>query len=117
MPLCRNLKNSMSKIKNIFAKVRGIRRFVSAGVGRRPDAHWAVLFTLFIFSAITVVAWSGYVFYRSAAPAILGPEDGTTQGSRSFDKRQFERVLEHFAEHEKRFTEVELRKIDVVDPS
>jgi hypothetical protein len=107
----------MSKIKQLFGNIRGVGRLFTSGFGRKPDTHWAVLFSLFIIMVLAVIGWSTYVFYQSAAPAALGGADDQKSGSRTFDKRLFERVLEHFAEHEKRFKEIQESKTGTVDPS
>ncbi len=103
----------MKSLRDIFGKVRkgGTSSFWR---GRRPDTHWMLLLGLFAIMVITAVGLSGFVFWWGTTAALEGGD--VKQESRSFNKRQFESVLEYFKSRDARFKAVPDMSVPV-DPS
>lgn len=99
-----------------FSVSKTLHSVGSIGTGRRPQAHWVTLFSIFFTLIVAAVGWSAYVFFGSLSLE-TGVVDEDAAPTRSFDKRQFERILEHYAEHDSVLQKVRNSNEILVEPS
>ncbi len=100
--------------KPSFLNFKAARQVISSGSGRKPNLHWKILFifgVLFIVSALIV---SGLVFWWGIKGQ--GEVAVEVESTHSFNKKQFESVIEYFEMRAIRFEEAKEMVISV-DPS
>lgn len=100
--------------KPSFLNLKGARQVISSGAGRKPNLHWKILFGIGFLFSLTALLVSGFVFWWGIKGQITESVDD--EQTHSFNKKQFENVIEYFKVRALRFDEAK-KVVIPVDPS
>lgn len=100
------------KQRHLF-NLRAARQVISSGSGRKPNLHWKILFGFGLLSLCVAFLASGFVFWWGTKGQ--GEGDGGS-ANHSFNKKQFESVINYFNGRGERFESAKKMTFPV-DPS
>lgn len=92
-------------MKHSFLNLESARKVISSSKGRKPTLHWKILFSFGVGLLLIACGISGGIFWWATKIVSEGPS--SSGEGRTFNKKQFEDVMDYFNRRKEAFDKVD----------